>query len=464
MNYYTDPSFRYRKKPRRRIPLIRTILFIGLVSIVWHYSGKFSFTTGEKSIASMTPVPRVPSPAQDIVIKPYNKLVTYVVRSGDTFAQIVSKNGASPVRAIECYHTLKEKGLTAIFPGDSCVMELAEEGTIHKFSLLSRFKNWYHVTFNDTDLTVEKVPVQTTVYRCLAKGTLQHSLSEDMHAIGVGDAVVARITEIFAWDVNFFTDPRKGDRFGAIFEKRYAEGQFVGYGEVLAAYYKTSSKTFYAIGIPDSAGRYRYFDCEGNSVQKQFLKAPLRYSRISSGYSYHRKHPILGIVRPHLGIDYAAPRGTPVHASADGKVIFAGWKSGYGNFVKIAHGAMYQTYYGHLNTIARCAKVGAFVSQGQCIGTVGATGLATGPHLDYRMRIGKRFVNPLTVTLPSLASVEKRYRAQFEKTMETYMAAIKFRIPNTSGLCFLDIITPDRRVPLTVASKTVSSDGTEEGS
>jgi murein DD-endopeptidase MepM/ murein hydrolase activator NlpD len=236
-----------------------------------------------------------------------------------------------------------------------------------------------------------------------------------MESSGAGALLACKLADIFAWDINFFLDPRAGDTYQVLFTKRYAGGRFIGYGDILAARYVCGGREFYAIGFADSAGApLQYYDRSGRSVQKEFLKAPLRYSRISSRFTFHRKHPVLGIVRPHLGIDYAAPAGTPVDAAADGRVSFAGVKGGFGNIVEIAHGGSYTTTYGHLSRIASGISRGAHVRQGQTIGTVGSTGLSTGAHLDYRMQCNGRFVNPLTVNLPSKSGIGSGERAAFD--------------------------------------------------
>ncbi|MBD3240527.1 MAG: peptidoglycan DD-metalloendopeptidase family protein, partial [Chitinivibrionales bacterium] len=234
---------------------------------------------------------------------------------------------------------------------------------------------------------------------------------------------------------------------------------------VLAARYHGAEKTFTAFGLRDSSGKMRYFDVEGSSVQKQFLKAPLRYSRISSGYSFSRKHPILGIFRPHLGIDYAAPRGTPVYAAADGVVTYSGWLNGYGNFVRLTHGASYTTCYGHLHRINSGIREGARVSQGQMLGTVGSTGLSTGPHLDYRMKVADKYVNPLTVDLPSGEAVPGERRAEFEHRRMLYSLMLDTRFGDAEGSWVVDIRmvqpTPSERITQLTDS---TSDGAATGS
>jgi murein DD-endopeptidase MepM/ murein hydrolase activator NlpD len=343
-------------------------------------------------------------------------------------------------------------GLSSIYPGDSVVVHKKSDGQVENFSILSKSLCWYEVNWSDSIITAKKRPVEISTYTCIVNGILETSMSEQMNASGVSDAITGKFADIFAWDINFFTDPRKGDIFQIMFEQKYAEGKFIGYGDILAARYITNNKTYYAFGYRDNDGNMRYYDENGNAVQKQFLKAPLRYSRISSGFTFHRRHPILGIVRPHLGIDYAAPSGTQISAAADGKVSFAGHKGGFGNLIILSHGGAYETYYGHLQRIL--VHTGAHVGQSQTIGTVGATGLATGPHLDYRMKRGSQFVNPNTITLPSNKSIKVSERTGFEKIKAYGLVAFNKRFPEETGLKILDISSSEESTEIV---KQVSS-------
>ena len=330
-------------------------------------------------------------------------------------------------------------GLSSLFPGDSCVLAMSSNGSMSAFSVLSRLQNWYRLTLDSSRVKASKLPVASSSQRCLVRGTLSTSLSEDLSYLGVGDACVAKFADIFAWDINFFVDPQIGDSFEIVFEKRYAEGRFLGYGDILAARYTNNGHVFSALGVKQGNEQIQYYDLEGKSLQKEFLKAPLHFSHISSRFSLHRKHPVLGIVRPHLGIDYAAPIGTPVYSAADGKIISAGVDGGFGNHLRISHGASYETGYGHLSSFARGVHVGAIVKQGDCIGYVGQTGLATGPHLDYRMMCAGRFVNPLTVSVPRKVGVSADEAQAFTAIKSEYGAILSYRLRGEEGCFLLDM-------------------------
>jgi murein DD-endopeptidase MepM/ murein hydrolase activator NlpD len=394
-----------------------------------------------------------------------NLPVYHIVKSGETFSSILAGFGVAPAHAIRYFHALKSGGLTAIFPGDSMVVRFGNDSLVDTLALLSRLSCWHRIIRDSLGIRTEKDPVQIVRHRCLIRGTLSSSLSEDIHALGAGDALVAAFADIFAWDINFFLDPRKGDRFEMIFERVYAEGRCTGYGAVLAAAYYGHCGTYYAFGMRDGDGRMSYYDENGKSVQKQFLKAPLRYSRISSRFSYHRKHPILGIVRPHLGVDYAAPVGTPVYAAADGTVRFCGIDGGFGKIVRIDHGAAYETSYGHLHTFGKSIRKGTRVRQGDCIGTVGSTGLATGPHLDYRFRISGRFVDPLTLKLPSKKGVSPDQWTEFILSKHHLKGLLSLRFPGMEGYRVLDIcVQPQKPRRAHDLVEGESADGNRSGS
>jgi murein DD-endopeptidase MepM/ murein hydrolase activator NlpD len=229
------------------------------------------------------------------------------------------------------------------------------------------------------------------------------------------------LSEIFAWQIDFSTDLRKGDYFRAIVEEYRGRDEKIKINTILAAEFYNNGKLYQAFRYADPDGRVDYYDGTGTSVRRKFLKSPLKYKRISSRFSRRRLHPILKIYRPHLGVDYAAPSGTPVVSVGDGEVVLAGWKGGFGNCVKVRHNGIYQTLYGHLRGFARGIRRGKRVKQGQVIGYVGSTGLSTGPHLDFRLTVRGKYVNPLTINLPAADPVKKAYRDEFRKLVFEHM-------------------------------------------
>jgi len=235
-----------------------------------------------------------------------------------------------------------------------------------------------------------------------------------------------QLSDIYSWDIDFTTDIRKGDTFRIVAEAFYLNGEFRKYGEILAAEFANNGKIYHAYRF-EHDGKADYYDGDGKALRKAFLKAPLSFRRISSGFSRGRLHPILRIYRPHHGMDYAAPAGTPVSASGDGTVIFSGHRGQYGKLIILRHPNGYTTRYGHLSRIERGIAKGRKVDQGRIIGYVGATGLATGPHLHYEMRRGGRPINPLDLRIPREKAIPGEAIAEFRKLkgeMNNRLAAI----------------------------------------
>jgi len=235
-----------------------------------------------------------------------------------------------------------------------------------------------------------------------------------------------QLSDIFAWDVDFTSDLREHDTFKIVVEGLYLDGEFKKFGNILSAEFNNNDKAYKAYRFTNN-GKTDYYEADGKSLRKAFLKAPLNFRRISSYYSGRRLHPILKIFRPHHGLDYAAPLWTPVSAIGDGKIVFAGYKAGYGKLVIIKHHNGYETYYGHLSKIAKNIRTGKNADQGQVIGNVGNSGLSTGPHLHFEIRIKNEAVNPLRVKLPRGESVPKKLMADFRRfrnQMDTQLASI----------------------------------------
>lgn len=258
-----------------------------------------------------------------------------------------------------------------------------------------------------------------------AGGTIRHSLFDAGLAAGLSDRLILELVAIFGWDVDFLLDLRTGDRFTVAYETWYDRGgRRVGDGHILAAEFVNRGRVLRAIGHPDQEGRLRYFTPEGESLRRAFLRSPVKFTRISSGFRSRRFHPVLKRWRAHRGVDYAAPRGAPVHSTADGRVVFVGSKGGYGRTVIIRHGGRYSTLYAHLRGFARGLKRGQRVRQGQVIGYVGATGLATGPHLHYEFRVNGVHRNPLTVAHPRARRLAGSERSRFLAAAGNWQAVL----------------------------------------
>lgn len=267
---------------------------------------------------------------------------------------------------------------------------------------------------------IETIPTQTEAVG--VTGEISDSLFESVLAAGEKPELAIRLADIFGWDLDFYTDPRPGDTFRVVVEKRkLATGKTISYGRILAAEYNNAGRAFRAVLFHDPSGNPAYYAPDGKSMKKAFLHSPLKFAApITSHFSAHRFHPILKEYRPHLGIDYAAPTGTPVQAIGDGRVSFAGPKGGAGNLVEIQHSNGYVTYYMHLSRIL--VRSGQRVEQGQRIGLVGMTGLATGPHLDFRIQRRGQFLNFQRLPLPPSDPVAKRDWNEFAAVRDHVLA------------------------------------------
>ena len=280
------------------------------------------------------------------------------------------------------------------------------------------------ITREAEDFSVQKVPIPYTTEAVGVRGKIETSLFEAVTSTGESDVLAMNLADIFAWDIDFILDIRQGDSFQALVEKRYREGQPAGYGRILAAEFTNQGETFQAFLYQDGDRRADYFDAEGQSLRKAFLKAPLSFSRISSGFTMRRFHPITKTWKSHPAIDYAAPPGTPIKSVGDGIITKKGYTRGNGNYIKIRHNSSYETLYLHMKGFARGIAQGKRVAQGQTIGYVGSTGLATGPHLCFRMRKNGAPVNPQRVKAPSVKPVSKENLADFKVKASNLAASL----------------------------------------
>ena len=250
----------------------------------------------------------------------------------------------------------------------------------------------------------------------IASGTIHGSLFGAAEQAGIDHRTAMNLVKIFAWDIDFSRDLHRGDSFRLVYEERFDDQGRMLESSILAAEFVVGGKQFQAVRYQQTNGDINYFTPSGNSMRKVYLKAPVKFSRISSRFTLRRKHPVLGYTRAHRGVDYASPRGTPVHAIGDGSVRFAGWKGGFGRFILIRHNNHnHSTAYAHLSRYARGIKRGVHVKQGQIIGYVGMSGLATGPHLHFEFRVNNRAVNPLTVKYPPARPIARAERNRFKQ-------------------------------------------------
>lgn len=284
--------------------------------------------------------------------------------------------------------------------------------------------------FKDS-LWVRKDTKPVTTERRIATSTIESSLWNAMTSKGINPVLSIELSEIYAWTIDFF-GLQPGDSFNVVYDELYIDGKSIGTGTIWGAWFDHGGKRYYAFRH-EQDGIRGYWDEKGQSLKKAFLKAPLKYSRISSRFSPNRLHPVLRIRRPHLGVDYAAPKGTPVSAVADGVVVYKGWGGGGGNTLKIKHAGDLQSGYLHLSRFAKGIQKGSRVHQGQVIGYVGSTGLSTGPHLDFRIWKKGKAVDPLKMTSAPGIPINARNKAAFDRVKQELMAELESGVPRTPG-------------------------------
>lgn len=365
------------------------------------------------------------------------------VGSGETMGGILNRFGVSALVVDRLDKASKE-----IFPLRNIRAGHKYTAFIHEDSLYAPHLDWlvYETSvtdyvvfgFHDNDsVSIHKDCKEYTLRRTKKSAVINSSLWGAIMEQNLPYALAADLEDIYQWTVDFF-GIQKGDSFTVIYDERFIDDTVsAGIGRIWGAKFTQSGKEFYAIPFRQG-GKIQYWEADGGSLRKQLLKAPLKYSRISSRFTYARKHPIYKVYRPHTGVDYAAPKGTPVHAVADGVVIFKGWGGGGGNTLKIKHAGNLQTGYLHLSRFAKGISKGSRVSQGQLIGYVGSTGASTGPHLDYRIWKNGTPIDPLKIPSEPAEPISKENRALFEFVRDRIIAELNGDVKPEERITQLD--------------------------
>lgn len=386
----------------------------------------YFFTLPPKPI---TPSEDLAKPIGPISKEPQHQIIEGRVKERSTlFKSLVEKN--IPLRWIELiiselkpYVNFKKiKGATYRFITDV-------RGELIKFIYEAGPTEVYEIKKDPQGYTTQRKEIPLKTYLVKVEGEIRSSLFEAMDAIGEQDQLILAFAEILAWEIDFYKDVRGGDRFKVVVEKVYKGNEFIRYGQIHAVEYQSQEKTIRGIEYQSD-----FYSEKGISLRKAFLKAPLRFNRISSRFSRGRKHPILGGVLPHFGVDYAAPPGMPVWAVANGTVVSYGWNGGFGKQVILRHPNGYKTYYGHLSSYGPGIRRGVRVRQKQVIGYVGSTGLSTGPHLDYRLAKDGRFRNPLKEIFPAGPPIGKGEMEKFQKRRDEVIAWLEGDILQQNGM------------------------------
>ncbi|VAW69812.1 Peptidase, M23/M37 family [hydrothermal vent metagenome] len=361
---------------------------------------------------------------------------TLKVKSGDSMSALFDKAKIKP----DQLHALMQLGedtahLRRIHPGDTIKVISNDEGMLIALNYPIDTIRYLHVERIDDQFIANIHEHEIEIRTAYASGEIKHSLFLSSEKAGLSQNMTMELANIFGWDIDFALDIRNGDQFTVIYEQRFKNGKKIKGGNILAAEFINQGKTHRALRYTDPVTRRAgYYSPDGHSLRKAFLRSPVNFSRISSRFTTKRYHPILHKIRSHKGVDYAAGRGTPVRASGDGKVIFKGRKGGYGRAIILRHGNKYTTLYAHLNSYNRKIRNGRRVTQGQIIGYVGSSGLASGPHLHYEFRVNGVHRNPLTVKFPGTKPIAKRYRDSFKLSTQGFTAQLDVLSRNTLAL------------------------------
>ena len=372
------------------------------------------------TVAARAKTPRAGGPQQATVAA----TIEVIVGRNDTMDRIFRRMALDPadLAAIRQLPGIRQS-LDFLKPGDAIKLT-HRDGTVSELSRKVSETQTLHVVRDDAGFAAQMTenPVQTRIRT--AGATIDSSLFQAAESAQISETVALKLANVFAWDIDFVLDIRQGDRFTAVYEQIYQDGKYLRDGEVLAAEFVNNGKIYRAVRYADDSGAAGYYTPDGKPMRKAFLRAPVEFTRVSSVFDPHRLHPILNLIRGHMGTDYAAPIGTPVHAAGDGRVSFEGARGGYGNAIVLSHSNDISTLYGHMSRFARAIRVGSHVQQGEVIGYVGMTGLATGPHLHYEYLKNGVHMDPQTVKLPGAEPLSADAVGKFRAQTGAYLAAL----------------------------------------
>ncbi len=392
------------KRRRRRWVLLSGSLVVGLFLLIYYLFIPPASSPPPISVTSAPEEPRL-------------QTIDGEVKERSTLFQSLAEKNIPPRWIDLIVSKLKSYVNFRKIKGGTYRLITDEKGELVKFIYEAGPTEIYEIEKDGWEYVAQRKSVSVETRLVKVVGEIRSSLFEAMDGAGEQDPLTIAFAEILAWEIDFYKDVREGDRFKVVVEKVYKGDQFVGYGAIRGVEYQRGDRIIRGMRYKEG-----YYNESGISLRKAFLKAPLRFNRISSKFSRARRHPILGGLRPHFGVDYAAPPGTPIWAVADGVVTSCGWNGGFGKQVILRHGNGYTTYYGHLSGFGRGIRKGAGVKQKQVVGYVGSTGLSTGPHLDYRVAKDGRFRNPLKEAFPAGLPIEKGEMEAFHQTRDAMLA------------------------------------------
>lgn len=400
-------QWRYFPKPH-----IAAISFLIIVLIIAF--GKQSDPQQKREIQTLT----VNSAAPDVSTAKVDPWQETELKPGDNLSRIFTRYSLSAADALAIAASDPKRVLN-LQPGQVIKWKSSDSNNVTRLRIETS-PLIAHVFVRDIDGSYqysldEKVADRRPKF---AHATINSSLFLDGAKQDIPQSTLIELAGLFGWDIDFALDIRPGDEFSLIYEELFLEGERIGFGNILIAQFINRGREITAIRYEDGKGDAQYYDPSGHSMRKEFLRNPIDFARISSRFNLKRKHPVLNKFRAHRGTDYAAPTGTPIKSTGDGKIIFAGRKGGFGNCVIIKHGSRYQTLYAHLSKFNRSARKGRRVKQGQVIGYVGSTGLATGPHLHFEFRVDGVHRDSLRIKLPKSRSIDSSQRADYKAEAE----------------------------------------------
>jgi murein DD-endopeptidase MepM/ murein hydrolase activator NlpD len=400
----------------RRKKWLRLGLLAAAVAIIAFFA--LTQFDGEKEASLPATVPVSSPAAQEPALAEYRVRI----RSGDTIGRVLSRYGFSPADVQALYDQVKPVfDLRRLRAGQQLHLYADPSGAVVRLEYDIDELNYLAVEKRDDLFRAEIMarPVETVVR--MIWGVIEESPILAFNALGEGDLLALNFADLFGWDVDFFIDLRPGDAFKVIFEKRYLEGRFIGYGRLLASEFTNQGRVLQGYAyVPPGSPKLGYYDSAGKSLEKEFRRSPLKWARITSRFSSRRLHPIHKVYRAHYGVDYAADVGTPAQATADGTVVFADWNGASGRMVRIRHKNAYETMYLHLRSFGPGIRRGARVKSGDVVGYVGSSGDSTGPHLDYRITRNGSYLNPLSAKFDPVEPLREEDRADFQTKTDIF--------------------------------------------
>lgn len=393
-------------------------------------SGYSSFISSaqadEAPTASKAPLAEAAADSDPPVTQGVTRRLQHKIKSGDSLASIFKQHGLSANLLHRIVHSSETaKQLTDIRPGEILFLELDPKDNLRRLRLEHNRIRSLEITAEQDDFSAVELHREVEQRVAFTSGVIESSLYVAAKEAGLSENLIMELATIFGWDIDFALEIRAGDHFTVIYQEDYLDGEKLRDGPILAAEFVNQGHSYQAVRYEDETGRSDFYTPEGRSMRKAFLRAPVDFRRISSRFTRERWHPVLGKKRPHRGVDYAARIGTPVKAAGDGKIIHRGTKGGYGKTVIIQHGQTYTTLYAHLSSYSRKFKRGQRVKQGDVIGFVGRSGMATGPHLHYEFRVNGVYRNPLKVKLPDAEPIAKRYLQDFQLKSQPLLASLE---------------------------------------